>query len=261
MSNLSNLAGIDVIIENNQIILNEEMKNSCLIRIRRVSDLFDVWMKEGIKGEKTVYSTYLGLIKKGDKKKFHRYNIEHGIVIIHPGLFGNEYPKLFGHYHENENLRNPPSPEIHCVLSGRGYFLLQKSIPPYNHCSDAILIDARVGDCFIIPPYYGHIAINPSKKALVFNGFYDSRMKANYKPYQTHRGAVYYAIKKNEYDNELIPNQHFLELPQLRRFLARDLPKPKFSKKNSSCYESIKEQPSEFSFLTDPRKYKPGWFY
>jgi glucose-6-phosphate isomerase, archaeal len=251
----------DIFIERDQVIFDNEKLIGVTVRTRTASDLRDVWMVETITGKEIVYSTYLGIIKEKDKEIFRKADIEHGIVIMLPGLYGKEYPKLYGHYHEHEQMDSRPSPEIHSVLSGRGLFLLQKSTNPYNVCTDAILIEAQEGDTFLIPPYYGHVAINIGDEVLIFNGFYNVKMRANYMPFKKNRGALYYVIKNDNSIPEMIPNRRYPHIPPLRFSKAKDLPTPKEVLNFTSCYEGIINMPSQFGFLSNPEKFQNEWLY
>lgn len=261
MINLSRFAGIEARLDKNQLLLEESLKKSSATRTRMVSDLADVWRKEGITGQEPVYSTILGLIREGDREIFSELNIEHGIVLMQPGCQEDEYHKLIGHYHENESPGLLPSPEIHCVLSGQGFFLLQKSFPPYGKMLDIVLIEAQAGDMFFIPPWYGHIAINTSNEPLVFNGFYHAGMKANYGSYKANRGGAYYLIRNDQNIAETIPNPRYGEIPSIRKFSAVDLPKPDWLNQFSSCYEAISKKPEEFGFFNQPEAFRKEWFF
>ena len=259
MIDLSNLSGLNIFFDDGKLILNDALQANCSIRIRHISDLADVWMNAGLKGDQIVYTTYMHLIRTEDEQLFDENQLEHGIVVMPPGIYSGEYAKLYGHFHPPLPDNPNTSSELHSILYGRGNFLLQESFPPYDHITDVVLIEARTGDKFIIPPNYGHIAINPSNDFLIYDGFLPSHLEANYEPYQRFRGGAYYDVtdKNNIPGYQLNPN--YTHLPTLRRISAKDIKNMDIINSYTSCYEAVINHFEYFDFINKPQLFKNEW--
>ena len=77
---------------------------------------------------------------------------------------------------------------------------------------DVFAIKAKKGDIVIIPPGYGHITINPSrKKDLKMANWMANKVKSDYRPIQKMGGACYFYTK-----NGWVKNKNYQEVPKLR---------------------------------------------
>jgi len=115
-------------------------------------------------------------------------------VYIPPGVYGGEYVKSSGQYHAILPGHTMATPEIYTVLAGRGHFMLQRSTPPYDEVTDAVLVEADAGETFIVPPDYGHLQINPTDAPLAFSCTVMDPLTSDYEPYRRYRGAIYYEM-------------------------------------------------------------------
>ncbi|MEM2138026.1 MAG: glucose-6-phosphate isomerase family protein [Candidatus Anstonellaceae archaeon] len=117
-----------------------------------------------------------------------RYDITR---ILSADLCG-EYNKTFGHIH-------PPSksgaswPEVYEVLDGDAHFLLQKVSS--LGVQDAILLSAKKGERFLVPPAYGHVTINPGRKDLVLANLISGDFQSDYSMFANRKGACFYEMK------------------------------------------------------------------
>ena len=76
----------------------------------------------------------------------------------------------------------------------------------------------KKGDIVVIPPGYGHVAINPSQdKTLILANLVSTAFVSDYSVYEAlHRAAQYELI-----GNHLIPNPHYPQVP-----LPREIKNP-----------------------------------
>jgi len=98
-----------------------------------------------------VYYMYRGVRKKE--------GLRYDITVIPPKMLGQEFVKTKGHEHSRKYG------EVYIVLKGRAIYLIQNC--KTSRVKDAYALKAKKGDVVIIPPYYGHITINPSNEELI----------------------------------------------------------------------------------------------
>jgi glucose-6-phosphate isomerase len=146
------------------------------------------------------------------------------------------------------------TPEIYTVLHGTGHFMLQKAAPPYDKIKDAVLVKVNEGESFIVPPDYGHLQINPTKKPLIFSYVVMDGMNGVYDPYKEKNGAMYYEM---DTDNELkryAYNKNYPDRVPLRTINAGDICQLPFLKKRVT-YHSVKKNMDKLEFLTNCGKF------
>ena len=188
-----------------------ELKNP---DIRYLHDLDQVlynqkWAKENNNFE--AYYMYRGIKKENE--------LRYDITVIPFKMFGEEFPKTKGHYHPQKYK------ELYIVLSGRAIYLMQK-LNEEKELEDIYAVEAKEGECVIIPSYYGHITINPGGKDLkMANWVYDD-FESKYEHIENKKGGAYYYTKSG-----WIKNKNYKNIPKLR------FEKP------------LKELPKDLSFL------------
>jgi len=128
----------------------------------------------------SVYYMYRGIQKKGEL----RYDITH----IPAKMLGQEFTKTKGHIH-NKNFQ-----EVYRVLKGEAIFLMQKSNG--KGVEDVFAIKAKRRDIVIVPPFYGHVTINPGKKDLEVANWISKKCQNSYSLFEKRKGACYYFTKR-----------------------------------------------------------------
>ncbi len=122
--------------------------------IRKLLDLQEVLMEPSAPGPREVY-----FVVRVQSKEF---GLEPNITIIPPARIGQEFPKTYGHYHQNNES------ETYRVLYGQATLLVQK---PENNEADKIedvkILLGKVGDTLTVPEGYGHCLINATDDLLV----------------------------------------------------------------------------------------------
>ncbi len=151
------------------------------------------WAKKTVNFE--LYYMYRGLKRKN--------GLRYDITVIPPKMLGQEFVKTKGHEHSNNYG------EVYLVLEGEAIFLIQKH--RHNKIEDVYAIKAKKGGAVIIPPYYGHITINPSDKKLKVANWLDERCQNIYDLFVKKQGACYYYTKKG-----WIKNKNYKKVPKLR---------------------------------------------
>jgi len=131
--------------------------------------------------------------------------LRYDITVIPANFIGNEFTKTKGHYHL-ENWQ-----EVYTVLEGTAIYLMQKR-GGKREIEDAYYVVTNKGESIVIPPFYGHVTINPSdREELKMANWVSPDCKVDYKPYEEKQGACYYYTK-----NDWIKNENYKSIPELR---------------------------------------------
>jgi len=143
-----------------------------------------------------LYYMYRGVKKKD--------GLRYDITVIPPLMLGQEFTKTKGHGHAGAYG------EIYIVLGGQALYLLQKYAN--EKIEDVYVVKAKKGDIVVIPPYYGHVTINPSKKETLKEANWVSVSCQNiYNSFIEKQGACYYFAGKG-----WIKNKKYDKVPKLR---------------------------------------------
>lgn len=143
-----------------------------------------------------VYYMYRGVKKR-------KNGLRYDITVIPAKMLGKEYPKTLGHHHLGEYG------ELYTVLRGEAIFLMQKF--EKNKIKDVFVIKAKRGKVVVIPPYYSHVTINPSKKSLKMANWVSENCQGVYTLVKRKKGACYYYTKAG-----WIKNKNYRNIPPLR---------------------------------------------
>lgn len=129
-------------------------------------------------------------------------SIRYDITRILPADLCGERNKTFGHTHPGG------WPEAYEVLSGSAHFLLQKM--KGDTVEEALLLSAKKGDCFLVPPGYGHVTINAGKTELLMANLVSDRFESDYSLFEKMEGACIYEtsggkmVKNRNYGDSFI---------------------------------------------------------
>lgn len=130
-------------------------------------------------------------------------------TIIHYGLYGQEYPKTFGHHHSVSH------PEIYQVFSGEGILLLGSD-------EEFKLIKATTGDRLAIPPQYSHAWVNTGKTDLVLlDDWTTPHVASEYQPIAEKHGLAYYLVEENG-QPKTVPNPRYQNHPEPQWLTAEE---------------------------------------
>ncbi len=165
--------------------------------IRHLNDMKEVlydkeWAKTASNYE--LYYMYRGLKEEND--------LRYDITVIPARMLGKEFVKTKGHYHHQERG------ELYIVLEGEGIFLLQKQ--EGEKIVDTYYIKGKKGDFIPIPPQYGHITINPSKKDLKMANWVSKKCESDYSEIGQKKGGCYYYLESG-----WTKNKNYKEVPNL----------------------------------------------
>lgn len=155
-------------------------------------------------------------------------HIRYDVTKIPALAISGEFNKTFGHVHP-KSKKGTAWPEAYEVLEGTAHSLLQKV--DQLGVSDAVLITAKKGESFLVPPGYGHVTINPGKGDLVMGNLVSELFESDYSMYAQRRGACFYETVKGE----LVRNRNYGQNFEIRRQTAREFSSP------FGCYEPFEK--------------------
>lgn len=173
-------------------------------------------------------------------------HLRYDITIIPPQMLGKEYIKTAGHYHPNVPGDSTSYSEIYQVLEGEANYLFQKVSG--ETVEDVVVIKAKEGDVVVVPPGYGHITINSSKKTLKMANWVCDDFSSMYQPIKEHAGAAYYLLKSG-----YVPNPKYSKIPAIRDLKTTDASLLGLTK-GEDIYNLI-EDLSKLDFLKNPQLY------
>lgn len=192
------------------------------------------------------------------QKAFYDNKIRFDITIIPPAIWGADFAKTVGHYHDPVE-----KPEIYQVVSGDVLWLMQKCDEQGN-VVDFIAVRAKAGDIAIMLPGYGHVSVNLSEtEPLVMADWLTWHQSSYYGSFKEKKGVAYYVIKNNQGQPELIPNEAYLKtqgvLPQPRQMVSKDEISAFGLKRGIPIYNLVKLSDQEFKqkveFLNEPQRF------
>ena len=166
--------------------------------VRHLNDMKEVicdkeWLKTA--GNPELYYMYRGLKEENDLK----YNI----TVLPARMLGKEFVKTKGHVHIGNYG------ETYTVLEGEAIYLMQKTKDEI--VEDVYAVKAKKGESVIIPPYYGHVTINPSGVDLKTGDWSSKNCKSDYSLFERLQGACYCYTKEG-----WVKNENYKNVPQIR---------------------------------------------
>ncbi len=177
--------------------------------IRRASDLKPVLaFPEALKEDFNAYFMFRDVYRsEEDYTKIKKFGLRYDYTIIPPNDVGGEKIKTYGHYHPE--ISGTSYPEVYQILDGKAFFILQKRVG--ERVVDVVVVEAKDGDVVVVPPYYGHVLINPTDEEIHSCNWVCRNFQSIYEPYTKKRGASYYYIEE-----KWIKNRNYPEAPEIR---------------------------------------------
>ena len=134
------------------------------------------------RGLDPVYYVWRYVHLKNDNEKIKAADLRYDLTLIPPGTIDGEFVKTAGHYHL-------PYPEVHEVLYGRAYFLIQSFNKNQKNIKSVYLIEAGPDEKFVVPPGFGHNMINVFNEPLLTANWVSEKAVYDYESYKNNHGA------------------------------------------------------------------------
>ena len=146
-----------------------------------------------------LYNMYRGLEEKD--------GLRYDITTVPALMLGDEFVKTKGHYHIGAYG------ELYTVLEGEAIYLMQKrKLETESEIEDCYFVHAKKGDVVIIPSFYGHITINPSKNQdLKMANWVAHACMSDYSLFEKLNGGCYFYTT-----NGWVKNENYKFVPALR---------------------------------------------
>jgi len=175
------------------------------MEVRKLNDMREVLAdKDFAKNspDKDLYYMYRGLKQNGE--------LRYDETVVKATMLGKEFNKTKGHYHVGTY------PEIYMVLEGKAIYLLQKK-DFKGKIEDVYAVEVNAGERAIMPPYYGHVTINPSEvKDLKMANWICNNCKSDYSDFEKLHGACYYYTLLPSGQAGWVKNPNYKSVPELR---------------------------------------------
>jgi glucose-6-phosphate isomerase len=205
-----------------------------------------------------VYFMHRGVFaSKADiQKAFYDAKQRFDITVIPPAIWGMEYAKTAGHYHDPIE-----KPEIYQVVSGEALWIMQKNDTAGN-VIDVVTVRGKAGDIAIMLPGYGHVSVNLSEtEPLVLANWLTWHQTSFYGSFKDNQGAVYYVVRQPDGTPALVPNPKYQaqqgKLPTPRQMRSKDAI-PEFGlTRGEPIYNLVKRSDflTKIDFLNHPEGY------
>jgi len=197
-----------------------------------------------------LYSMYDGVCREKDRDFITSKRLRYDLTLICPGKLGREFVKTAGHYHSISEDGVLSYPELYEVLYGEVHFILQKLGSTEGGIADILLIRAGRSERVMVPPNYGHVAINPLSEPLVLANWIGDDCKPDYEAITRFGGAALFEIEEEGKVN-FIQNKNYISVPSLREVKIDPLSPFQF-KDVSSLYELLLQDPRALDCLKHP---------
>lgn len=187
-------------------------------------------------GPDELYYMYRGVHLRDHDELVAGHNVRYDLTVIPSAVIGGEFTKTKGHFHPKKGEHTWP--EIYEVISGEAHYLFQDS-------ERVLVFHATAGDKVIVPPNFGHVTINSSKKTLVMANWVSPDFSSDYGPFIEKRGAAFYELEKTWVGN---PRYEGVSLEMMKPGHHNC----QFFTKKKSMYDLFCEDPDCFKFLNEP---------
>ena len=255
MVDLSNISGLSIFLDwqHQQLRFTDKILIETT-KQRIVREMRDVLLDQpSISDSTTLYVMYDGVSKKNGSPSGSSVRLRYDLTLIFPGQLGREFIKTAGHYHSLSHDNIHSYPELYEVLYGTLHFILQKRGGGNERIEDAVLVSSERGEKIIVPPDYGHVAVNPGNDPLVLANWIADECTSDYKTILEYGGGVYFEKKSNG-SYRLMKNRNYKNIPTLRMiktdigrasiFDFQDIP---------SLYNILFEKPNTLNWLLNPK--------
>ncbi len=256
MIDLKNISGLPIFLDEKNLELElrgdfPSVKKSA----RTLAELEPYLKTPGVgSGPDPAYRMWREVHLKSDDQNIGAQNLRYDLTLLAPGkINGEEFVKTAGHFHEIKTGTGLGYPEIYEVISGRGYFLLQKMDEIYSQAEEVYLIESAPKEKVLVPPGFGHATINVYDEPLLVANWVGTTMSYNYEPYKKHRGAAYYLIGNEAGGIDILKNSNYGDVPEIKKIRAREL--PKFGLIESRPMYELAKDLNKLKFLNYPEEF------
>lgn len=203
--------------------------------VRKLSEMNDVFYSfQMVNEDRPVYFIFRNIAMKN--------GIRYDITLIPKNMFNDEFAKTYGHYHPiAEN--NLTYPEVYQVLYGEALFLMQGK--NRDASVNVVKVRAKKGDTVLIPPNFGHVAINPYYTPLLLANLVADGFRAEYEEYKENHGAALYYTSGG-----WVSNGNYV-VRSIKEYTPEEI-NVQFNFKSYDLLNELFATPEKFEFLKSP---------
>ena len=195
----------------------------------------------GTRDSDIAYYVFRGVAAIQDLPLFGRLGLRHDLTILPPGNWGGEYPKTFGHVHQQEPTS---ASEAFQVVRGKAHFLIQSIVKK----GEVEIVEANEEEKLVIPRDCLHLIINPTDQLLVTSNLVRDTTVPNYEYARRMRGAACYELQGRRFvSNTNYPEKYHVTFSDVN---SRRSSEEVFLESRQSIYDLLMEKPEILSFLT-----------
>jgi len=219
MINLKDSAGLPIVLNDDEKTMQLEFEGELIVETvkkREIREMMAVLMdKPKIPKDRVIYKMYDGVYLQKDRNSFKKKRLRYDLTLIYPGKLGREFIKTAGHYHSISEDSSFSYPELYEVLDGEVHFILQRKGHREDEIEDLVVIQASRGQRIIVPPNYGHVAVNPGGTPLVLANWIAEDCKPDYRIISRYGGSALYEVEEQG-KPQFIINKNYCSVPKHR---------------------------------------------
>jgi oxalate decarboxylase/phosphoglucose isomerase-like protein (cupin superfamily) len=185
--------------------------------LRSKAEIKDVLLEPKANGPEIAYWIFSDLsskTKNTNKKKWQN------MTVIAPGLYGNEFPKTYGHYHTHHVL------ETYKLTAGEGIFILQKKFMEKGQwnpekVSEIYMVKLSPNEEIVVPHEFAHSWSNIGDTPLVtFDDWDSGHVPTDYEAIKRLKGMCFYIV--NDGGIKFVPNPRYKNHPEPKILTAKE---------------------------------------
>jgi glucose-6-phosphate isomerase len=253
---LDKYAGFPVTLNEDGLIEFGPGSHAVKPEARHLSDMSTVLLYPSEAGPEVLYRMYRETGLSEDQKKIADEGLRYDITVIYPGEIGSEYVKTLGHYHPRVPGQKWTYPEVYQVLHGKAHFLLQRGGDVSGEVEDFIVADFGPGDILVIPPFYGHVTVNPGNEPLVMSNWIAREFSSVYDPIKLRKGLAYYDVN-HKGESIFMPNDSYSNHPKPRVVEPANL--PEFGLESGKSMYTTWKEGANLEFVVRPSVAEELW--
>lgn len=209
--------------------------------------------------EELYYNVYRGITHPGDEKLFAEKKKRYDITAINSSPEQGECKKTSGHFHKYLPDSSISYPEVYEVHAGTAMYILVKvkdhTVPVEQlEVLDVRLVTVEAGQTIIIPPNYGHAAINAGTGPMIFSNICTLRNTSSYAITKHFHGMPYYVEKVAGQIHAVKNDRWTMECPMPRMMKVKENAHLGIIF-NHPVYKEFMAHPERFEFLDNPTDY------
>lgn len=224
---------------------------------RRLSDIRKSLLNPGCTGPEYVYGIAMDVGKKIHRKQLIEMGLLFGLVSYASGTLGKEPIRSQGHVHiKSSGANNWSTPEVYEIWSGNAVVYMQEYV--LDDPGRCFAVYAGPGEVVIVPPGWGHAAINITPdQEMIFGAWCVRDYGFDYSDVREHNGLAWFPLFETDGSITWERNRSY-ETSELIEKEPRIYPEFEIET-GIPIYTQFENDPGRFSFVPRPDLYQQMW--